>query len=127
MARCKCLTGCAHSDGISSEYFTHPDLGRGLILRACELYVDSFSQLYAQLICLFFYDFTHSTAVYLAHIRKTLAQLINIGSDQWTWYGCRDMVRNQHKVSRIKISIETACRICEYQLFCAHHSHEACR
>ena len=37
------------------------------------------------------------------------------------------MVRNQHKVSRIKISIKTACRICEYQLFCAHHSHEACR
>ena len=25
MTRCKCLTGCAHSYGISSEDFTHPD------------------------------------------------------------------------------------------------------
>ena len=127
MSCCHSFTCCAHSGRISSQCSAHSDLCRCLIAWTCKLHINTFLKSNT-CVCPGFADhILQFFVIHFTHIRKTNAQFFDIRSDQRARNRCRNLICDQHQISRMKVKIHTSCCVGQHHDFCSQHSHQTYR
>ena len=111
------FAGGAHSHCVSAPDPAHPDFRGSLIAWSCQLYIDPFLKIDPAFPGCFADHFPDPFAVYFTHIREPVSKFLQVWSDQRIRYAHCDLVGDHHKISRMKVLIDTSCRIGEDQLF----------
>ena len=100
------FTGSTHTDGICTQSLAHLNLCRGFIIWSGKLDIDALLQRNVQSCCRAADCQAEPVVIDIAHIRKTNAEFIDIGSDERGWHKACDLIADQHKITGMKIRID---------------------
>ena len=118
------LAGSAHAHGITAQDPAHLYLLGRLIGRSCQLYIDSLLKPDIQLPGSCPDYIAQRVIIYLAHIRKSWPQFIQVLPNQRRRHKAGNLVPDQHKIPCRIIMINPARSVGQEQDFRPHQLHK---